>query len=44
MGFLVLCLTRGRSLTLKCHLKMAEASLNDLLPEVPYDPPESIVK
>ena len=25
-------------------LKMADASINDLLPEVPYDPPKSDVK
>ena len=25
-------------------IKMAEASINDLLPEVPYDPPKSDIK
>ena len=48
VSFLLLCILVTLLGASTCYLysllKMAEACLNDLLPEVPYHPPESDIK
>ena len=48
LSFILLCMLVVLLGTTACYLysllKMAEESLNNLLPEVPYDPPKSDVK